>query len=217
MNLIKFNWGSIIFLLYSAYISFNVQAHPHSFITLKTLFYVEDNQLTKLHFTWTMDELTSSYLILEYKDENGPETLLNSLMSNITKNYFFSELWLTSDSLRTPITLLSQPENAQLDFVDDKARVSFWVKLREPLQIKNNTFELITYEKTFYVDMYYLQSTDVEVSNNNSNCNIVLSTPQPTESVLNYAQELDFDETPIESDDFILGKIFAQRINILCQ
>lgn len=109
MNLIKFNWGCIIFLLYSAYISFNVQAHPHSFITLKTLFYVEDNQLTKLHFTWTMDELTSSYLILEYEDENGPETLLNSLMSNITKNYFFSELWLTSDSHRTPITLLSQP------------------------------------------------------------------------------------------------------------
>lgn len=65
--------------------------------------------------------------------------------------------------------------------------------------------------------MYYLQSTDVEVSNNNSNCNIVLSTPQPAESVLNYAQELDLDETPIESDDFILGKIFAQRINILCQ
>lgn len=115
-----------------------------------------------------------------------------------------------------PITLLLQTENSQLDFINNKAKVSFWVKLQEPLQIKNNTFELITYEKTFYVDMYYLQSNDVEVSNN-SNCRIVLSTPQPSESVLNYAQKLDSDEMPIESDDFILGKIFAQRLNISCQ
>lgn len=214
MKLIKLHWAGIIFLLYEFICSCNVQAHPHSFITLKTLFYIDNNQLIKLHFTWTMDEITSSYLFLEYQHE--PETLLNDLMKNITKNYFFSELWLTSNSQRMPITLLLQTKNSQLDFVNDKARVSFWVKLQEPLQIKNNTFELITYEKTFYVDMYYLQSNDVEVSNN-SNCRIVLSTPQPSESVLNYAQKLDSDEMPIESDDFILGKIFAQTLNISCQ
>lgn len=190
-----------------------VYSHPHSFITLNTEFYIEDNQLTKLHFTWQMDELTSSYLKLEY--EQDPKVVFDDLMINIFENHFFSEFWLKSIEKNKAIILMPQEKDATLDFDDNKAVVNFWVKLKNPISIIGNQFELITYEKTFYVDMYYAKNNDITV--NNANCNIIIEKPTPDDKTLDYAQSLDNEDTPVESDDFVLGKLFAQKVILSCK
>lgn len=200
-------------LLISLFISTIAYSHPHSFITLKTEFYTEQDKLTKLHFIWTMDELTTSYLKFEY--QQNPKSVFNELMINIFENHFFSEFWLKSSPKNKPIILMPLEQDSRIDFNSDKATVSFWARLKNPLTLVGNQFELMTYEKTFYVDMYYAKEGNITI--NHPNCRITITKPTPDDSTLDYAQSLDQDETPIETDDFILGKLFAQKVVVSCQ
>lgn len=194
------------------FVSSQVCAHPHSFITLKTEFVVQNDKLTQLDYTWTMDELTSSYLQLEYI--KNPKQTLDDLMNNIVENHLFSVLSVNTDHTNQTITLTPLKQDSTLHFNNNKAILDFSSQLQEPISISHHQFELTTYEKTFYVDMYYEQDSDVSI--NNANCKITIDKPTPDDSTLNYAQALDEDQQPIQTDDFILGKLFAQKVVITC-
>ncbi|WP_245959588.1 DUF1007 family protein [Orbus hercynius] len=182
-------------------------------MTLKTAFYVSQNQLTKIQFTWAMDELTSSYLKLEY--EQHPQQTFDDLMNNIEENHLFSQFTLNTSDQPIPIALTAEKSSAILNFDHNKGMLTFWATLAKPIAISGQEFELVTYEKTFYVDMYYEQDQDATINNNS--CQIMLDKPTPDDATLSYAQALDTDDTPAESDDFILGKLFAQKVVISCQ
>lgn len=188
-------------------------SHPHSFITLKTTFYIQNDQLSRLHLVWTMDELTSSYLQIEY--QQNPTQTLTDLVNNIAENNIFSEFSIIRDGKKLPIELSLQKEEAVLTFNNHKATVDFWLKLKHPLAISNSQFELMTYERTFYVDMYYEQDSDITINHNN--CQIIVDKPKPSDEILNYAQALDENETAIETDSFVLGKIFSQKVLVSCK
>lgn len=209
----RFNLFKIILLLYGIIHSIAVQAHPHSFISLKTEFYVEQGLLTKLHFVWTMDELTSAYLMLE--SEQDDKVILNDLMNNISENHLFSEFWQKSSPKDKPIILIPLEQGADLNLDNPKAVISFWSKLKQPIVLTNQKLELMTYENTFYVDMYYESSHNIKI--NAPNCKINLENPTPDDFVQSYAKSLDQEDTPIEEDDFILGKLFAQKVVIACE
>lgn len=208
-----FNYHFIkYYLLLIILVSSQVYAHPHSFITLKTEFFVENDKLTKLNFTWTMDELTSSYLELEHT--KNPKQTLNDLMHNIEENSLFSVLSINTKTANKTVSLIPLNQDAKLDFSHNKAILNFEAQLKEPILISHNQFELTTYEETFYVDMYYEQDTDVTI--NNDSCKIVIDKPIPDDSILSYAQALDKDEQPLQTENFILGKLFAQKVVIIC-
>lgn len=188
-------------------------AHPHSFITLETDFVTDKHKLVGVKFAWTMDEMTSSYLKYEYKRE--PKKVFNEFMINVFENHFFSEFWLKASPNNQLIQLMPQEQGAKLDVDSPKVVAYFEAKLKEPIELADHEFELMTYEKTFYVDMYY--DTDKQIHINDLNCKITLNKPSPDDSTINYASSLDKNDAPTQTDDFVLGKLFAQKVIVKCQ
>lgn len=213
MKKIYHNLQKTIAIILCWFVSVEISAHPHSFIAMKTHFVVTESQLTAIKFTWTMDEMTSSYL--KYDAELSDEQIFNDVMINIFENNFFSEFYLNTNDKKEKIVLMPQAQGAALDLNDVKAVATFWGKLKAPINLSGQQFELMTYERTFYVDMFYQQLSDITIDA--PNCQILLIKPTPDDFALSYAIQLDKDEVPTESDDFVLGKIFAQKVKLSCQ
>lgn len=77
------------YLLVLSFIFNYLCAHPHTFIEIYANIEVEKQKTKKLNFTWKMDEMTSSMLIME-TDQNGDGKLDKEESKFIYDNYFLS-------------------------------------------------------------------------------------------------------------------------------
>lgn len=203
-------------LLMSALTSSSVQAHPHSFISLKTVPVVEQGQLTGLKMQWLMDELTSADLLYD-AGEAAPDSpvwkkLAAEVMANVLGQHYFTEVWQQGHKVK----FTSNPPEYRLERVGHQALLSFVLPLARPQALQGATFKFSTFDPSFYVDMKYDHNTDVALPPAlTTQCQISIVTPSPSEEMLQYAAALDKDDAPEE--DMALGQQFAQQVTLSCQ
>lgn len=206
--------GSLVLL--AGLTSLGIHAHPHSFISLKTIPVVEQGQLTGLKMQWLMDELTSADLLYDAGDAKPDSVVWKKLaaevMANVLGQHYFTELWQQGKKVK----FTAQPPEYGLERVGHQAMLSFVLPLAKPQPLKGARFQFSTFDPSFYVDMKYDQDTDVSLPPTlAANCHISVLTPEPSEDMLVFAASLDKDDAPPE--DMALGQQFAQKVTLQCQ
>lgn len=205
-----------VLLLIAGLSSFTTQAHPHSFISLKTTPVIEQGQLTGLKMQWLMDELTSADLLYDAGDAQPDSPVWKKLaaevMANVLGQHYFTELWQQGKKVK----FTALPPEYQLERVEHQAMLSFILPLAKPQSLQGASFQFSTFDPSFYVDMTYIQDTDVSLPPElTTRCHISVLTPEPSEEILEFAESLDKYDAPPE--DMALGQKFAQKVTLQCQ
>lgn len=203
-------------LLMAGLSSFTAQAHPHSFISLKTTPVIEQGQLTGLKMQWLMDELTSADLLYDAGDAKPDSPVWKKLaaevMANVLRQDYFTEVWQQGKKMK----FMAQPSEYRLERVEHQAMLSFVLPLSAPQPLQGASFQFSTFDPSFYVDMTYIEDTDVFLPPDlTTRCHISVLTPEPSEEMMDFAASLDKDDAPPE--DMALGKKFAQKVTLQCQ
>lgn len=202
--------------LFLALLSFTIAAHPHSFIRLKTEVLGHNGQFIGLKMRWTMDELTSADLLYDAGDAQPGDEIWKKLaaevMANVLGQHYFSEIWHNGQKVK----FLDRPAEYGMEREGYQAVLTFILPLATPQPLKGQQFTFTTYDPGYYVDMSYEENGDVTLAPDVQHlCKVAVSTPNPGEEVLSYAQSLDKEDAPEE--DMQLGKQFAQTVTLSCQ
>ena len=202
--------------LFLAVLSFAAAAHPHSFITLKTQIMVKDNQLTGLKMRWAMDELTSADLLYDAGNAKPGDEIWKKLaaevMANVLGQHYFSEIWHNQQRVK----FLNLPTEYNLSRSGHKAVLEFILPLAEPPTLAGQRFEILTFDPTYFVDMFYDNPGALTLPPAlQTRCRLTLNTPKPDDALKQYALSLDKADAPAEELD--LGRQFAQTVVLTCQ
>lgn len=199
-----------------AALSFSVQAHPHSFISLHTEVVARDNQMIGLNMRWTMDELTSADLLYDAGDARpGDEVwkkLAAEVMANVLGQHYFTEMWHNGQKVK----FQNRPTEYGLSRDGHQAVLTFVLPLAQPQPVTGQTYTFSSFDPTYYVDMSYAEDGDAALpAALRKSCRMTVQTPEPDDKVLDFAQSLDKADAPPE--DMELGKQFAQTVTLTCQ
>lgn len=199
-----------------AFLTFNVGAHPHSFIRLKTEIVSDNNQLVGLKMRWTMDELTSADLLYDAGDAKpGSEIwkkLAAEVMANVLAQHYFTEMWHNGQKVK----FKNRPTEYGMERVEHEAVLTFVLPLAQPQPLTGQQYTFSTFDPAYYVDMSYEEDKDATLPQAlRKPCRLEVETPAPDEDILKFAQSLDKEDAPPE--DMALGKQFAQKVTLKCQ
>jgi len=191
----------------------NIQAHPHSWIDLKTEIEGEQGVITGFKMSWTFDAITSAYL-LDGEDlsalnkEATLQKIANSIMKNMYPEHYFTYFY----DGETPIKY-ALPGKARLSKNRTKVTLDFYLPLAEAKVFKGKTLTLLIFEPSYYVDMSWQKSEDIQLSAELAqHCALQLLAPSPTAEQVTYAMSLPADANP----DNALGQLFTQTVTINC-
>ncbi|WP_299663361.1 DUF1007 family protein [uncultured Psychromonas sp.] len=208
----NFNYLCLIIII-NLIISIKVQAHPHSWISLKTKIEGKGSQILGFTMSWTFDSITSAYMLdgEDLSAQNKSKTLTkikDSVMENINLEHYFTYFY-DGD---TPIKYAFSNQG-KLTQNGSKLILHFYVPLSKPKTISNRPLKLAIYEPSYYVDMSWNSKNDIELSSELSKfCTYDLILPNPTPEQVTYAMSLGIDEDP----DDALGQLFTQTVIINC-
>lgn len=193
-----------------------VVAHPHSFIDMKTALVAQGDTFTGLKMTWTMDEITSADLLYDAGDARPGSVVWKKLaagvMANVLGQHYFSEVWHNKQRVK----FLNLPTEYNLSRNGHKAVLEFILPLAEPPTLTGQHFEILTFDPTYFVDMFYDNPGALTLpSALQARCRFTLTTPKPNDSLKQYALSLDKADAPAEEMD--LGRQFAQTVGLTCQ
>lgn len=191
-------------------------AHPHSFIDMKTELVVQDDTFTGLKMTWTMDEITSADLLYDAGEAKPGSVVWKKLaagvMANVLGQHYFSEIWHNQQRVK----FLNLPTEYNLSRSGHKAVLEFVLPLAEPPTLAGQRFEILTFDPTYFVDMFYDNPGALTLPPAlQTRCKFELNTPKPNDSLKQYALSLDKADAPAEEMD--LGRQFAQTVVLTCQ
>jgi len=191
-------------------------AHPHSFIDMKTELVTQGDTFTGLKMIWTMDEITSADLLYDAGEAKpGSEVwkkLAAGVMANVLGQHYFSEVWHNKQRVK----FLNLPTEYHLSRNGHKAVLAFILPLAEPPVLTGQRFEILTFDPTYFVDMFYDNASALTLPPAlQARCKFTLSTPKPNDSLKQYALSLDKADAPAEELD--LGRQFAQTVTLTCQ
>jgi len=191
----------------------NVQAHPHSWINLKTKIEGKGNQILGLTMSWTFDSITSAYMLdgEDLSAKNKSKTLTkvkDSVMENINAEHYFTYFYDDNAPIKYAFS-----NQGTLTQNKSKLTLHFFIPLSEPKRITSRPLTLSVFEPSYYVDMSWDSKKDIELSPElNPSCSFKLLPPNPTPEQVTYAMSLGVDEDP----DDALGQLFTQKVIIDC-
>lgn len=190
-------------------------SHPHSFIDMKTQLVANNGRFTGLKMSWTMDEITSADLLYDAGEAKPGSVVWKKLaagvMANVLGQHYFSEVWHHKQRVK----FLNLPTEYNLSRRGNKAVLEFVMPLAEPPTLKDQRFEILTFDPTYFVDMYYDNAQALTLpAELQSRCTFDLHTPKPDDSLKQYALSLDKADAPPEEMD--LGRQFAQTVILTC-
>lgn len=188
-------------------------AHPHAFIDMKTKILVEDQQLIGFSMQWMLDEPSSASILYDLtQSTTSKQKLVNEAMNNIVNEHYFSYLF---DKDNQKIKYKSSPQNYGITSSGLQVIYYFDFLLSKPQILKNNRFELTTYDPTYFVAMEYPSSNQntVDFSALPTQCSGRIIEPNVDEKVRQYAASLDRNQ---RDEDSSLGAMFSQKVEILC-
>lgn len=193
-----------------------VMAHPHSFIDMKTALVAQGDTFTGLKMTWTMDEITSADLLYDAGDARPGSVVWKKLaagvMANVLGQHYFSEVWHNKQRVK----FLNLPTEYNLSRNGHKAVLEFILPLAEPPTLTGQHFEILTFDPTYFVDMFYDNPGALTLPPAlQGRCRFTLTTPKPNDSLKQYALSLDKADAPAKEMD--LGRQFAQTVGLTCQ
>jgi len=191
-------------------------AHPHSWIDVKTVIVGDESNITGFDMSWTFDTVTSAYM-LDGKDfsKETPEDkskafqkIAKSVMNNLTLQHYFTYFYDVDKPIK-----FTMSKNGKLSQKKLKLTLTFFLPLSKPHSIKHRTLELMVFEPSYYVQMSWLKKQDITLSPTlEKQCHLDLVEPNPTSKQLAYAMSKPPDDIP----DNELGELFSQRILIQC-
>lgn len=202
-------------LLLSVFYAGTAFAHPHAFIEMQSKPLVEQNQLIGFSMKWTLDEPSSSAVLYDMKQAKGEaaqQKLIDDVMNNVVNEHYFSYFF---DKNNDKIKYKKQAQNYGVNVKGLRVQYYFDFLLSQPQPLQNNEFTLMTYDRTYYVSMYYPEEKSaVDFSALPANCKGKIIAPNVDEKIQSYASSLD--KTQKDEDDS-LGVSFAQKVSIQCE
>jgi len=196
-----------------------VQCHPHSWVTLKSDFILNNqSDLTEIRQRWRFDHFYSSITIAEIKNEFGDRNKkgFHIRAKQITKNLkqynFFSRLIINDNNKKLP-----KPKNAYLNILEEDGlqilELEMHFEFSVPIKIENKKVSWSVYDPTYYISMLYEDLTEfVVIGGNATECSKELFIPEPSEETINYARSLDQGQKGTAG----LGDSFAEQILLNC-
>lgn len=214
--LIKDNVVKKILFVLGMVLGVKAFAHPHAFIEMQTKPIVEQNQLMGFSMKWTLDEPSSSAVLYDMAQAKGDKAaqqkLIDEVMNNVVNEHYFSYLFDKNDG---KIKYKKQAQHYGVNVVGSHVQYYFDFMLSQPQSLKDNVFTLMTYDRTYYVSMFYPENKSaVDFSALPANCKGEVLAPNVDEKVKSYASSLD--KTQKDEDDS-LGVLFAQKVKIQCE
>ena len=206
-----FKYGLIF---YTLFFSTTVFAHPHSWVDTNTYIHSNDTHITSLYMTWTFDAETSLYMLQGEDMSAGKKTktlqrLAEGVVNNMYNEHYFTYFYL----LDTPVRY-KMARYPQLTQIQDKLILSFEVPLSEPIKFANNTFKLFIYDSTYYVDMSWLNDSEIKLSQAlNERCTGKVIAPDVSQGLRDFTLTLAEDVTPNNE----LGEHFSQQFKLTCK
>ncbi len=196
-----------------------VLAHPHSWITLKAEFLLdEESRLTGLIQHWEFDVFYSMMALADALNENGDErkalrTLGEGMVRNLKKHNYFSELAIQGRRIK-----LSPPTQWSLDtvLVDGERRLDMKMHFTfsSPSAVENQTLSLRVFDPTYYIDMRHYTATQIIVhAKNATECATTVELPDTPDEIIEYAASLDKNQKNTTG----LGDQFAERVLLRCR
>ncbi|MEG3753584.1 DUF1007 family protein [Psychromonas arctica] len=202
-----------LILIVSLLTPVSTQAHPHSWIDMKTKIEGNESQITGFTMSWTFDSITSAYMLdgEDLSAENKAATLnkiKDSVMENINVEHYFTYFY----DGETPIKYAFSNKGT-LTQKGSKLTLDFYVPLSKPKAISDRPLKLAIFEPSYYVDMSWDSKNDIQLSSALSKrCSFELIPPNPSPEQVSYAMSLGVDEDP----DDALGQLFTQTVFINC-
>lgn len=201
-------------MLVGALVSINSTAHPHSWVDMKTEIQGDGDHITGFKMSWEFDAMTSAYM-LDGEDlsvENKAQALqdlADSIMQNMTTNHYLTYFYEAGMPIKYALA-----EKGSLAQDKLKARLDFYLPLKEPLILSNKTLKLLIYDPSYYVDMSWPAKNAIQLSPKLSRyCKLSVIDAKPTSEQMAYVMSLPVDS----SRDDALGELFTQTAIINCQ
>ena len=191
----------------------HVQAHPHSWVDLKTDIVGNKTHILGFNMSWTFDAMTSAYMLdgEDLSAKNKARTLAKmteTLLENIHTERYFTHFY--DGDTRIDNALAGKATLTQSKI---KLTLHFYLPLLKPKVITPTPMTLLVFESGYYVDMSWESANDIQLSPELSQrCSLALILPTPTEEQSSYAMSLSADESP----NYEQGKVFSQMVKITC-
>lgn len=209
----RWNLFSPVILSIAALLPITSQAHPHSWIDMKT--YIEGNstQITGFKMVWTFDAMTTAYM-LDGEDMSAAhkeQTLKNtaqSVMENMKNAHYFTYFYDNKTPIKYHI-----PAGGELIKPRAKATLTFELPLAKPKTVTKDSLKLLIFEPSYYVDMSWNNKSDIVLSPELAKtCTFKLIEPHPTPEQVTFAMSIPADADP----DNQLGQVFTQAVRLYC-
>jgi ABC-type uncharacterized transport system substrate-binding protein len=162
-------------LYFLIFILTTIFAHPHTYIDVHTNINTKDNKITTIDFNWTIDEMTSSMLIMDF-DQNMDKKISKEENNFIYKNYFqdlkeysfYTDIKIKNKIITFPkienfktiieknrilykfsISLNQNIKDIKIDMYDEDFFIAMVLK-KEFIKIKNHKFKINDLDNDFY-------------------------------------------------------------------
>ena len=175
----------------------SARAHPHSWIELNTSFVLDEKaRVVQIKQRWEFDLyfslMTHADLLNEFGDEKtGLSKTAERMIKNLKDYDYFSKLEL--DGLDIP---LGMPDKYRL-FTKTKEKqtileLEMTFDIETDLKIENKILALQVFDPTYYIAMNYATESNIEIIGGNATaCSKKLEFPEPSDELIDYAQNLD--------------------------
>lgn len=142
VKILRRRWLSALLL---PWLSGAAQAHPHSFIDMRTEIVSDDTRLTGLKMTWTMDEITSADVFYDAGDAKPNSEIWKKLaaevMANVLSQHYFTEAYRDGQPLR----FADRPAEYHLSRNGLKATLAFVMPLAHPPALSGSPCNVIKF------------------------------------------------------------------------
>jgi len=191
----------------------SVQAHPHSWIDMKTYIEGENGVITGFKMEWSFDAMTSAYMLdgEDVSPEKEQETfheLVTSILENMKYEHYFTYFYDGEEPIKYSVARSGSLKRDRAKLV-----LSFEIPLSKPKKVTRDSLRLLIFEPSYYVDMTWKSNSDVVLSEDlERQCHLEVIEPNPTPEQMSYAMSLPADANP----DDALGQLFTQTVQIHC-
>lgn len=211
---IKPLFGAAIATLLTLVVSGSAMAHPHSWIDTKTQILGKNQTINGFKMEWTFDRMTTAYLfdgedMSPHHRQQTLKAISQSIIDNMLPSHNFTYLDEGKHSLD-----YQKVTDASLKVDKGKAILDFTLLLDKPYQFHGKELSLRIFDPTYYVDMSWESSKDVQFAPQlQGYCSSSLIQPHPSAAQVNKAMAIPVDASP----DYQLGKVFTQTIKFSCK
>jgi len=204
----------VLLTLISGAYSALINAHPHSWIDIKTKVLGMDNQITGLVMNWSFDDITSMYIlgdedVSKANKQATLQRLANDMLATMQRVHFMT--YIGFDDQQHYELKATRTANLQQDGL--RLILHFRLELITPI-IVNSRVSLRVFDPSYYTDMSWLDAGDVQLSSAlSARCKVDIVAPQANAQQMAYAMALPADS---EADNN-LGALFTQKAEVQCQ